>query len=260
MDSHSLSGRLLDLGLTARSIRDHANDIVQLPARNLDLELHALGREAVGLGRGCWEGAKPRPDPGLVGEGARDGQGYKADDRLTFSGMETRRCGAAVGTHQPARTEKNATEPAADHQRHPIQLLAVYGLKNRASRRSPRFAVIAGPVEVADPEGPAVVACIPLAARSDKPTCLLFSRDRTRRGQKAAPLDLLLELLFPFKCEHYLLSLSFLHGPELALAKGPWNLFIPWGDCDVGATISATKPAMTELCPSIHDRHQQVGR
>ncbi|TWA70066.1 hypothetical protein FBZ82_104226 [Azospirillum brasilense] len=227
MDSHSLSGRLFDLGLTARSIRDHANDIVQLPARNLDPELHALGREAVGLGRGRWESAKPRPDPGLVGEGAGDGQGCKADDRLTLSGMETRRCGAAVGTHQPARTEKNATEPAADHQRHPIQLLAVYGLKNRAPRRSPRFAVIAGPVEVADPEGPAVVARIPLAARGDKSTCLLFGRDRPRRGQKAALLDLLLEMLFPFQCEHCLLPRSFLHGPEAALAKDGWSLFIP---------------------------------
>ncbi|CCD02957.1 protein of unknown function (plasmid) [Azospirillum baldaniorum] len=248
----------MDLGLTARNIRDHANDIVQPLARDLDLKLHTFGRKAVGFGKGRGEGANSRPDPGLVGESARDGQDCIADDRLAVCGMETGRRGAAIGAHQPARTEKHTTEPAADHHRHPIQVLAVYGLKNWTSRSAPGFTIVAGPEEVSDPESPAIVTRVPSAARGNKSTRLFLSADRARRGKKSAFFDLLLELLIFPESEHCLPPPSFLRRPEADIPMRRCNLFAQWGNCDNVAATSATTRVTGKPCPSIHGHHRRA--
>jgi len=112
-------------------------------------------------------------------------------DRRLLRLPEAGRRRAAIGAHQPAGAQKNAAEPACDDHRNLIEFLALDGLENGSARRARRFAVIAEPVDLTDPPGPAIMIGVEVGIGGQKRPRFRLIHHWSGDGQKAALLDVL---------------------------------------------------------------------
>ncbi len=142
---------------SAGEIGDHLDDVRGVRFGKIGRDRYARFGETLMAEMNARKAGKPRPHQRSIGEGDEDGGLLNGHNLHESGGAQARRGSSAISPDQTAAAQEDTAKPARYDDGDVVELKPIDGLEDRLAGGAAGLAIVAEPVGLTNPPGPAIV-------------------------------------------------------------------------------------------------------